>query len=164
MTNPYAGYDPYPNPVEIHELTPEWFHRSDNQLSVNRISALSVPAIRKALQLRSDRAAKVPVDVFRNVNDGRKVASTHAAQKLLKLRPSKRFTPFLWRKQVCFEVDYFGNSFWYIERDELGQPSGLTWLQPDLMGHWHQGNEEFYVYDGKNRIYSDNLLHFKSLS
>lgn len=136
-------------------------------VSVNRVSIHQIPALRRAVQIVSDRIAKCGVDVYRQTAYGPEIDIDHPAHWLLWRKPALGFTPFEFIKTVVVERCIYGNSFWAIKRDTKYNPLTFIHLDPEYTGLTVYDDQIWYItqINGvETKIVADDVLHFKNLA
>jgi len=103
-------------------------------VNVNHKTAIGYPPLWRAISLISNDVAGLPLDVYRRTeNNGREVARSHSAEKLVKYRASSIMRACVFRKTLTAHALLFGNGFAWIERNSLRQPVALWVLDPQNM-------------------------------
>lgn len=101
---------------------------------VGHMQAVGYPPLWRAVSLISNDVAGLPLDVYRRSdNNGREIARTHTAQKLVKHKASPIVRACVFRKTLTAHALFFGNGFAWIERNSMRQPVALWILDPQQM-------------------------------
>lgn len=151
---------------DVHDLLTA--NVSSSGISVNHRSVLGIPAIWRGLNLVSQKVGKLPLCVYRRLPDGGcEPATDHPAWKLLKKRPSPDLSPFVFKQTLMLHALIYGNGYFYVFRDQNGDPSELGILDPSVTHPYREGGTLGYVttVDGQDRkLLADNVGHIKGLS
>lgn len=139
-------------------------------VTVNRKTALSLPALWRAVTLNSRDVAKTPFEVFKRIeNDGRERATEHPAFKILRRKFAPNIPAFVGKQTMQAHVKLQGNAYAYIQRRGDGSPKELWPLSPELTYLMRVDGKLWYmtrVEDSglERRISPRNILHLKGLS
>ena len=156
-------------PIPIYEAT-DWLlgGRSSSGLVIDRMTILSSAPVVRALQIITGWVGKLPLEVFKESKDGsRDVDDEHPAQWLLSHHPSDLYTPFAFKKTMCFNFLVHGSAFGWIQRGNGVDPSEIIILNPEYTGVTWRGKRLMYytrINDHDELILPENMLHWKNLS
>jgi HK97 family phage portal protein len=134
---------------------------------VNRQTALQFSPYYRALSLISGAFAKLPLSVYRRQGKGKQVDSEHAAQRLLRWKPNKEQTAFLWKRTMAVHSLAEGNGYSYIFRRGDGTPRELIGLDPVKTFPVRENGRLWYVTEvnaDKRKLVPEDVLHFPGLS
>jgi len=127
--------------------------------------ALNHPAIWKACHLLSSDVAKIPIMLYREMEDGsREAQKYHSAIKLLRVKAGPGLSGFALRKTLTLHALLTGNGYAWIRRGLKKQPVQLVVLDPYLTRQIKLGIWETKVENTKIQLSSDDILHIKNLS
>ena len=97
--------------------------------TVNRETALSVPAVWAAINVLSSTIAALPLNVYTREGEDRKRVSG-VIQRLLHDAPNRRWTSYRWRRQVMQHLLLDGRSYSWIDRPTPGVVRAIWPLDP----------------------------------
>lgn len=98
--------------------------------TVNRETALTVPAVWAAVNVLSSTIASLPLNVYRRNGDERERLSESPLQALLHDAPNRRWTSYAWRKQMMQSILLEGRSYTWIDKPNTGVVRALWPLDP----------------------------------
>ncbi len=118
--------------------------------TVNRETALSVPAVWAAVNVLSSTIAALPIGVYRRGGeDSRESLSGTPIHTRLNQMPNKRWTSYRWRKHLMQSVLLSGRAYTWIDRPTPGNVRGLWPLDPQYVEPMVNDNDELiYRYTG----------------
>jgi len=96
---------------------------------VTPTTALSVPAVLRAVSLLSGAVASLPLKVFRRTDKGREETTENQVYKLLHQAPNPLQTPFTFKELIMNHLLLSGNFFAFIDW-QGGKPAALWPLNP----------------------------------
>ena len=132
--------------------------------TVTQDSALHQPAVFACVRVISEDVASLPIKIYSRVSEMvREPINTHPVAKLFHTAPNPEMTPFTFKETMTAHVLLYGNAYAEIERNGAGDPIGLWILLPENMAIDISDGKVWYVYNGKARIPSENILHIKGL-
>ncbi|MGE9293068.1 MAG: phage portal protein, partial [Puniceicoccales bacterium] len=97
--------------------------------TVNRETALTVPAVWAAVNVLSSTIASLPLNVYRRTDDERERVSG-AIQKLLHDAPNRRWTSYRWRRYMMESILLEGRSYSWIDSPSPGVVRAIWPLDP----------------------------------
>lgn len=97
--------------------------------TVNRETALSVPAVWAAINVLSSTIAALPLNVYRRDGEDRQRVNG-PIQRLLHDAPNRRWTSYRWRRQVMQHILLDGRSYTWIDSPSPGVVRALWPLDP----------------------------------
>lgn len=160
----------------IEQWADAWMEppESDAGVKVNRKTAWYVPAVWQLGSMISGDVAKLPLDVFKygeTDDDIRTYDEFHPAAFLVRHRPNRNEHAFyFWRDMMCSAL-LLGAGYAWIERNKRGEPTSLTWLDPDRVTPEILGGELIFSYetirDGqpyKRAIPNEDMFHIRGMS
>ncbi len=104
---------------------------TDSGVSVNEFTALQHGPVWRAVNLISGDVARIPLLLYRRKGEnGRERYTNDPVFRLLRRRPNRSMTAFLWKKLLTADVLLWGNAYAFIVRDGNGRPSRLLRLDP----------------------------------
>lgn len=104
--------------------------RTMSGVRVTRHRALGYPAVWRAVSLISGDLGRLPLMVYRQSGKNRDPDPTHPAYRLLLRKPNNSMTAFIFKQTLGVNVLLEGNAYAYIDRDGMGRPVALLWLDP----------------------------------
>ena len=111
--------------------------------TVNRETALSVPAIWAAVNVHSSTIASLPLHVYRRNGEDRDLLKNSPIYRMLHTNPNKRWTSYRWRKYMMLSVLLDGRSYNWIDRPQPGNVRGIWPLNPQAVTpRWNQARGE----------------------
>lgn len=142
-------------------------NQSTSGVAVNRQNALSLAPLYRALDLVSKTIAKLPLPTYRQqTNGGKQLDKLAPSYKLLMRRPSRRYTPLVFKQMMQFNTMYHGNGYALIMRNAAGEPAALIALDPMGVDPYLDAGDVWYkVYAGRTeyRVSAENMLHIRGL-
>jgi HK97 family phage portal protein len=99
-------------------------------VSVNRLTAMGIPALFNGVRIYSGAIARLPLCVKKVTDQGKVDYKTHPAYRLLHSEASEHTTAFVLRRRLVEDVLLEGNGYAYIYRDNGGRPMRLRRLDP----------------------------------
>lgn len=143
-------------------------------VDITQNKALEMSAYWAAVDIISGDIAKLPFQVFKNIGseDGREVAKTSPAWRLLERSPNKEMTPFVFKKALAFDAVQ-GNGYAFVSRDNSGSPSGLIKLSASSTNAvWvtdKNGNKDLWYVtttSGGHTVWmaANEVIHIKGMS
>jgi HK97 family phage portal protein len=130
---------------------------------VGEMTAQSVPAYFRALNVVSEQIASLPWSVHKQIEGGVEEYPTHPLYKLLKFRPSPLYNTFEFRETLTRQVMLRGEAFVHIHRNQAGSVRELEILPKAT--DFFQGKNGLYYWKFDDRtLLSEEVLHFKAYS
>ena len=135
-----------------------------NKIAVTERTALQLSTVYACVKIIAESQASVPKNIFKaKPNGDSMIAAKSFAQKVLK-RPNEFMTAYNCDMAMTYALCLRGNAFSYIERDGNGRPLNLWPLHPDRIGYEVKDRKVYYIVDGKERVESKDMLHFRGLT
>lgn len=143
-------------------------------ITVNRMVALSVPAIWAAVDTICKTLASLPFGLFEQTAQGSKKAKFHPVYHLFQTDPAPDFalyTPYAF-KYALFAQACFGDAFAKIHRNGIGRPTNLELLDESTVTLWQNNDGSIYYVVRRtvgNRyveeiLLPNEILHIKGLT
>jgi len=92
--------------------------------------ARTISAVYACVDLISKTIATLPARVYRKTAKGREEQTWHPANRLLRVQPNDRQTPFQFRAYMQACLCQRGNAFAFIERNTYFEPTALVPVRP----------------------------------
>lgn len=115
-------------------------------------SAMTLSAYFACLRNISEDVAKLPLDVYRRVEEGKEDAEDHPVYALLHDAPNPDMTAITFRTTLTHHALSWGNGYAWILREASGEPVALYPLHPSRV-HLERdptGQRRYLVYGGKD--------------
>ena len=133
---------------------------------VNPATAQSISAVYACVAAISETVGSLPLDVYRNTDNGREKAKTHPLYRLLHDAPNNYQTALEFREQMQRHVLLRGNAYAEIVWNPNGSVKALLPLHPDSVTVLRSslGNLVYEHVDGKGnqrRLLADEVLHLR---
>lgn len=144
-------------------------YRASSGVNVNHQTALTYAAVWRAVNLIAGDVAKIPVFIYRNLQEGGKAkAVEHPAFFLLRRMANEEMTAYVFKKTLLGHALLHGNGYAYIFRANNGSPREMIPLQPNTTYPIRQNGQLMYVtqmLSGELRkLFRENVFHIKGLS
>lgn len=136
---------------------------------VNSETALSLPAVWRAVWLNSSTIASLPLKVFEKKDNNRQHLSNHPVEFLLQRKANKYMTAFIWRQLSMLHVQFWGNAYSLINYDNKLRANELLPFHPsevepiisDKTGNlWYRFQTEKESFT----VAAVHVLHLKGIS
>lgn len=101
--------------------------------TVNRETALSVPAVWAAVNVLSSTIASLPLNLYQKDGENREKQSSSPIHQLIHSAPNRRWTSYRWRKHLMQSVLLDGRSYTWIDRPNSGVIRALWPLDPQAV-------------------------------
>ncbi|MFT8234520.1 phage portal protein [Pseudomonas guariconensis] len=145
------------------------FSQASNSAGVNVTaqSAESISAVYGCVSAIAETVASLPLDVYRQSDDGREKARTHPLYALLHDAPNDWQTALEFREQLQRHVLLRGNGYARIRWSGAGRVQALEPIHPDSVSILRTSTSERLVYEytdrhGKlQRLTADEMLHLR---
>lgn len=124
--------------------------------------AMQLSAVYAATNIISNTVAMLPIEVYKFDGDAKIRLFGNQLERLLNLRPDKRFNHFTFIKMIMESVMLRGEAFAYIERDDKLNVTGLVYIDKDNCNPMVQpdGSVKYIVTGMPNAVDAVNMLHF----
>ena len=135
-------------------------------VDVNTTTAEGISAVYACVAAISETVGSLPLDVYRNTEDGREKAKTHPLYRLLHDAPNNYQTALEFREQMQRHVLLRGNAYAEIVWNPNGSVKALLPLHPDSVTVLRSslGSLVYDHVDGKGnqrRLLADEVLHLR---
>ncbi len=141
----------------------------DAGVAVNMKSVLGYAPLHQAVSMISGDVAKLPLNVYRRTEQGRKVQTQHPTQKVIHLKAmanSEINAYKFWRRYMA-QALLWGNGYAWIDRNGRGEVIGLYNLLPDRTAPVRYKGELWFITEvgGQPEAFrSSDILHIEGLS
>lgn len=105
--------------------------KSSSGIQINMESVLGIPEVWNAVSRISGHIAQMPIKCIQNQADGSEEVYLQDFGAKAIARPNEFFTKFTVMEKMMLDALIYGNGRLYIERNSLGQPTGLLPLQAE---------------------------------
>lgn len=124
--------------------------------------AMQLSAVYAATNIISNTVAMLPIEVYKYDGDAKIRLFGNQLERLLNLRPDKRFNHFTFIKMIMESVMLRGEAFAYIQRDEKLNVVGLVYIDKDFCNPIVQpdGTVKYIVTGMSDAVDAVNMLHF----
>ncbi len=135
-------------------------------VDVNTTTAEGISAVYACVAAISETVGSLPLDVYRNTDNGREKAKTHPLYRLLHDAPNNWQSALEFREQMQRHVLLRGNAYAEIVWNPNGSVKALLPLHPDSVTVLRSslGNLVYDHVDGKGnqrRLLADEVLHLR---
>ncbi len=135
-------------------------------VDVNTTTAEGISAVYACVAAISETVGSLPLDVYRNTDNGREKAKSHPLYRLLHDAPNNYQTALEFREQMQRHVLLRGNAYAEIVWNPNGSVKALLPLHPDSVTVLRSslGNLVYDHVDGKGnqrRLLADEVLHLR---
>ena len=135
-------------------------------VTVNTSSAEGISAVYACVAAISETVGSLPLDVYRNTDNGREKAKTHPLYKILHDAPNNYQTAMEFREQMQRHVLLRGNAYAEIVWNGIGQVKALLPMHPDSVTVLRSSNGNL-IYENADhngnvrRLLADEVLHLR---
>ena len=135
-------------------------------VNVTPATALTFTAVWSAIRLLSESVSALPISIYTKQDNGDKVEdSASPIYTLLKYKPNPYQNKITFLELQMMNLCVNGNSYVYIERDNLARPINLFPLNYEKVTIKKQDNRLFYEDGDTGNIYdADDILHFTGIT
>ena len=148
------------------EVQPEERAINIGGLSFNSITsysndqAMRLGAVYCATNQISNSVAMLPIYIYR-IENGKKIRVNHNLYNVLNMSPDRKYTSFMFMKQMIESVLLKGNAYAYIVRDENLNVVSLQYIDSDYVTPVLQpdGGVKYIVNGLKEAVDSINMIH-----
>lgn len=145
---------------------------NESGVNVTEATALTFAAVYRAVVLRGDTLASLPIHVFENLGNGKKqIVKDHPVSFLLGREPNELQTAFSMRQAASGNHDLWGNIYAVIRNDQKGEPISIDLKDPETAEVKRRGRQLWYVFretiDGKSEtttVPMHQVLHIPNFS
>lgn len=135
-------------------------------VDVNTTTAEGISAVYACVAAISETVGSLPLDVYRNTDNGRQKAKSHPLYRLLHDAPNNYQTALEFREQMQRHVLLRGNAYAEIVWNPNGSVKALLPMHPDSVTVLRSslGNLVYDHVDGKGnqrRLLADEVLHLR---
>lgn len=135
-------------------------------VDVNTTTAEGISAVYACVAAISETVGSLPLDVYRNTDNGREKAKSHPLYRLLHDAPNNYQTALEFREQMQRHVLLRGNAYAEIVWNPNGSVKALLPMHPDSVTVLRSslGNLVYDHVDGKGnqrRLLADEVLHLR---
>lgn len=118
--------------IRSDQLFKEWFSRQPGLagVAIHDCNAETIATVFQAITLLSGDAAKLPIHVYKDGDNGRQRDSGSSLERLLRRKPSRDMSAIFWKRKGARDVLIYGNSYFLIVRDQQLRPIELIPLDP----------------------------------
>ena len=144
---------------------------------ISETNAMRTAAVYACVRVLAEAVASLPLNIYRRVDDGQKVAYDHNLQRILHNEPNPKMTSFVFRETLMSHLLLWGNAYAQIIRDGGGRVRALYPLAPDRISvncdetgntyytYWYGANERRGQDGGNQVILRDyEVMHIPGLS
>ena len=135
---------------------------------VNSETALTISAVYRAVEIRSQTVGMLPLVMYRRKpGGGRERATKHPLYKLLKNGPNPQHTAFNFKRAMQANLDTRGNANALIERAGNGDVTALRPIRADLVTvrrHPDSGELFYDISGGESNIPARRMLHLRGFT
>lgn len=149
----------------------DWGGQSTAGVTVNRQTALSVPAIWAAIDTISKTLASLPFSLFEVTDEGSKPAKGHPGYNLVTIKPSPFHTSYTFRYSLFCQA-CFGDAYAKIHRNGIGRAVQLEIIDAENVTTY-QNDDGNYFYIARRQVGNryveeviryENMLHLRGLT
>lgn len=117
-------------------------------------------------KILSESLAKLPLEIYRQTDEGRMKDKEHNLYKILHKYPNAWTNSTIFFSTLEKHRNHYGNAFALINRENRSaKPTSLQIIHPNkVRGYKIMGGELFYIFHDHEPISSENVLHFKFIS
>lgn len=134
-------------------------------VDVNEETSMKVSAVWACVRLLSETVASLPIVVYEETDEGRKVAKNHPLYRLLSGKPNQYMTSVVFREAMMLNLCLNGNAYAEIQRNGRGDPIALNPLPTrQTTARLLRDGSLVYVYEQDGNysfIASENMIHIK---
>ena len=156
-----------PNTAATNQnLAPLAFGTSHAGIFVNDDKAMSVSAVYASVARISRDIASLPLHLYDSEGDRRRKAIWREEYRLLNKKPNNYQSAYELRETLIASVLLWGNGYAEIERNVMGAPIGLHYIQPHrVTPHLRSSDRRIeYQMDNGVTLAPGSVLHIRGLS
>ena len=135
---------------------------------VNEESAMGVPALYACVRIIAEGLAALPLQVFENTDNGKRIAREHPVYPIVHDVPNDLQTSYYFREGITAQQCLWGNGYAFITRNPgTKRPVSMVPIKPENVTPVLDG--QTLIYKVKNSrgheevIEPENMLHFAAL-
>lgn len=142
---------------------------SEAGVSVNTKSALTLSAVYRAIRIKADTMASLPIHVIEKTGNGKQVSVDHDLNYLISKEPNNIMTSFTWREVMQGNMELYGNCYSEVIRNGSAAPIAINYHHFSHVTPKKNGNRIVYeIWDDlkykhtskKPRVVkSQNMIH-----
>ena len=132
-------------------------------MMVNDETAMKVTAVYCMTKIIAETIASVPLKVFEELDDGKRVARQHPLYDRLHTKPNRRQTSYEWRLQMGCHLALKGNHYSEIIGEEL-KPLNPDAVTPVILENGEKAYEEKRPGGITRVLLAGEVLHLQTLS
>lgn len=167
MRNPFKRSSPEPT-TPAYDTYYDQFSNGLNVagVNVNAQSAEGISAVYACIAAISETVGSLPLDVYRNTDNGREKAKSHPLYMILHAEPNGYQTALEFREQMQRHVLLRGNAYAEIVWDKSGRVQALLPMHPDSVTVLKTADGKL-IYEAADtngrtrRLLSDEVLHLR---
>lgn len=153
--------------------------QSATGLLVSQATSMTVPAVYRAVTVRSTDVARCRPALYSETPDGERTRiaiKDHPVARLL-TRPNRCQTWFEFIRDTWVALLLRGNAYWAVKRDRRGNPIELIWINPDAVlvleavdGSWFYNVNRIGLFqlamlaEFPVAIPAEDIIHFRGIS
>ena len=136
-------------------------------MEVSETSALGLTAVYSCVRIISESLAALPLITYRETEDGRRQATDLPIYSILRDQADPNLTSFMMIETIVSHACTYGNGYAYISRNNAGQVTGLTPLDPRYIDvkMTESGRVAYEITGGtvQGALTSEEVLHIRAL-
>ena len=140
---------------------------NSSMVAVSEQNAWTYSAVWAAVKLISETIAQLPLELYIASDGKRRPATNHRLYDVIRNSPSERYSSFAWRETQQAHTLTWGNGYAFIQRDDMGNASGLALTNPGSTGVYINDDGTYFyqaTIDSKHyRIDPADMLHIAGL-
>lgn len=145
----------------------ETFGTNSGKVVVNEYTALSLPIVKRCIDLLSDSLAWPDCELIEEKDGMRSRAKDHPCWSILYDFPSELHSPYYAKKQILMYGFGWGNGYGHIIRNGIGRPVSIDVYPPWKVNILTDTNETkvWYQITGvEGYVNAEDMIHFKPFS
>lgn len=132
---------------------------------VTHDSSMAVSAVYSAVRILAEDAASLPLHIYFRQNGRRQRALWRPEYRVLHSQPNEYQTAFSLREAMMASLLLWGNAYCEIERNLLGEVTGLHFIEPQNVQVSVDAAEQVVKYKvGKSEIDARDIFHVHAFS
>lgn len=126
---------------------------TDSGIAMSHSKALGYGPVWQAVSLISGDVARMPLDVYRRIDDrARERDATHPAYKLVRRRANSEMSAFAFWRRIMVHLLLWNRAYAFIDRNGAGRPLELIPLLPDRTAPVRRKGKLYYVTEVDGRL------------